>query len=371
MNSPKSKPKIALACPSFSGGGAERVMVTLANKFSDYGYPVDFLVGVDKGPYKYMLDKDINKIVLTNQHSGRLKKLVCALFKLRQYKNSTSADVLMSTVREFNVFIFFALSFSNRKIKVFLREAAALDESHFNGSLRGKLLLCLMRYSYKRASKVISNSDATRQGIVEYLGLSKEDVFSIYNPLDIDENPGRVIKKSKKKVVISVGRLVKNKNFHDLIRAIPLVKEQHGEIILKILGEGEDEKELRRLARTLNIENSVQFVGFVDNPYDYYREADVFAQTSLWEGFGYVLAEAMACGTPVVAYDSKGAMREILADGKYGKLTPVGDLQALADAIILQIEDPTPLELLEEAVERFDVEVIAKQYLEALGVNHD
>ena len=158
------------------------------------------------------------------------------------------------------------------------------------------------------------------------------------------------------------------KNFPDLIRSIVFVKKKYPEIKLNILGQGPEHENLQKLIDELELSSTINLVGFVDNPYEYYASASVFVQTSLWEGFGYVLAEAMACGTPVVAYDSKGAMREILDNGKYGLLTPVGDLQALANAIIQQIEQPTPACLLAEAVQRFNVDIIANQYLEALGV---
>lgn len=162
--------------------------------------------------------------------------------------------------------------------------------------------------------------------------------------------------------------MAEKKNFPDLIRSINLVKERYPEVSIDILGQGPEQEKLQKIIDELGLANSVNLVGFVDNPYEYYASANVFVQTSLWEGFGYVLAEAMACGTPVVAYDSKGAMREILDNGKYGLLTPVGDLQALANAIIQQIEQPTPACLLAEAVQRFNVDIIANQYLEALGV---
>lgn len=372
MTEETSKPRIALACTSFSGGGAERVMVTLANKFIEWGYPVDFIVGVDKGPYKNMLSQQANKIPLADEAAGRIKKRLQASKRLYQYLRKNESVHVLSTLREFNVFLSAAIYFSRLSVELYVREADTLDRLFVVGGFRNRVLLKLMRFFYPKSKGVIANCNITKNDLVEYVDLACSSVKVIYNPLDIG-----FINTSEKKLktdcvkIVACGRLVEKKNFPDLIRSINLVKERYPEVSLNILGQGPEEENLQQLIDELGLTNSVNLVGFVDNPYEYYAAASVFVQTSLWEGFGYVLAEAMACGTPVVAYDSKGAMREILDNGKYGLLTPVGDLQALANAIIQQIEQPTPQYLLEEAVQRFDVDLIAKQYLEALGVTHE
>ena len=362
--------KITLAVSSFSGGGAERVMVTLANKFFDWGYEVDVIVGLDKGPYKKMLNSKINKIVLTDPESGKVKKIIQAFLRLRKYLSSSDSTVLMTTIRDFNVFISIVYFFSNSKIRLILREADTLDRVFETYSFKDKVLLKLMRFFYPRANALIANCNITMLDLYQNINLRNESVKVIYNPLDIKLIKANTENSSltKQKKIISCGRLNNKKNFPDLIRAIPLVMKKYPNLLLEILGEGQERENLQSLIEELNLVDNVKLIGFVDNPYAYYSQADVFVQTSLWEGFGYVLAEAMACGTPVVAYDSKGAMREILADGKYGMLTPVGDLQALADAIIQKIENPTPQEVLREAVERFDVDKTARQYLGAMGV---
>ena len=361
---PNKTQKIALAVPSFSGGGAERVMIVLANKFVEWGYSVDFIVGVNKGPYKELLNSNVNKVILSQEKAGYISKRLFSIYTIWRYLNHSDSCVLMSTIREFNVFIACIKLFSLTKQRIYLREAASLDISHFNGSLSKKIKLFLMRFFYNRCDGVIANSNATKEDLKEFLLIDDVKIQAIYNPME-----KRVFERRRSVAsIISAGRLVSNKNFSDVIKSIPLVKKEYPNVKLKILGEGPEKYNLLNLIKQLNLSESVEMVGFVDNPYEYYSTANVFVQTSLWEGFGYVLVEAMACGTPVVAYDSKGAMREILGDSKYGLLTPVGDLQALADAIIQQIEKPTSLELLSEAVERFDVDRIAREYLNAMGV---
>ncbi|MCG3741550.1 glycosyltransferase [Vibrio cincinnatiensis] len=364
----KNKKKIALAVTSFNGGGAERVMVTLANKYIEWGYEVDFIVGFDEGPYKKILNSNVNKFVLYDKAYGRLKRRIRAFLNLRNYLSNTDSDVLMSTIRNFNVFVTMAHLLSTSKVKLILREADTLDRIFDKYQFKDKVLLCLMRFFYPKALGLVANCKVTKTDLCAKINIKENAIRVIYNPIDLSVvNRNKNIDKVNKKIV-ACGRLDKKKNFNDLIRVIPLVKEKYPNLVLEILGEGQERENLETLIESLKLNNSVKLVGFVDNPYAYYSQADVFVQTSLWEGFGYVLAEAMACGTAVVAYDSKGAMREILADGKYGILSPVGDLQALADAIVQQIEKPTSSELLIEAVERFDVDIIARQYLDAMGV---
>lgn len=370
MNLDSKKQKIALAVPSFSGGGAERVMVTLANKFHEWGYPVDLIVGLDKGPYKNQLNPAINKVVLADKNAGRIARRWSAIKILWRYLKKTDAHVLMSTIRDFNVFIATVKFFSSVELTHIAREADTLDRLFFTKSLTNKIILKGMKFLYPKSPKVIANCKVTKSDLTEKLGLGDIAVHVIYNPLDLEgiREFSNMVAIRKKKKIIACGRLDVKKNFPDLIKALPLIQKKYPDITLDILGQGPEKENLQILIDDLGLANAVKLVGFVDNPYEHYAAASVFVQTSLWEGFGYVLAEAMACGTPVIAYDSKGAMREILADGKYGLLTPVGDLQALADAIVQQIENPTPIELLNEAVARFDVDKIAREYLTALGV---
>jgi glycosyltransferase involved in cell wall biosynthesis len=107
-----------------------------------------------------------------------------------------------------------------------------------------------------------------------------------------------------------------------------------------IVGEGEERNSLKSLAQELGIEEDVALPGFVDNPYPYMARSALFALSSGWEGLGLVLIEAMACGTPVVSTDCPSGPREILEDGRWGRLVPVGSVEGLAQAMLEALEDP-------------------------------
>jgi glycosyltransferase involved in cell wall biosynthesis len=314
-----------------------------------------------------MVSSKVNIIKLSSKDNNRFTQILNAFFRLCKYFIHTDTTVIMSTIKELNIFTIIIKFITISKIKLLIREADTLDRIYIEGGLNNKILLFLMRKLYPRASGVIANSKITQIDLIEKLGLKERFVKTIYNPLDLSHISNKIQKQKREAYkLVSCGRLHYKKNFSDLIKTIPMLIDKYPNISLDILGEGPERKNLQNLIDRLKLGKYITLVGFVENPYVYYARANVFIQTSLWEGFGYVLAEAMACGTSVVSYDGRGAMREILKDGMYGKLTPVGDLNSLADAISRQLENPTPQELLSEAVERFNLETISQQYLDVL-----
>jgi len=133
-----------------------------------------------------------------------------------------------------------------------------------------------------------------------------------------------------------------------------------------VLGDGKQRENLLSLAQEIQLDEVIDFPGYVDNPYKYMRQADVLAVTSSLEGFGNVLVESMAVGTPVVSTDCPVGPSEILEGGKWGPLVPVGDESALATAIEDTLADPPEREKLIERAQDFDSETIAEEYTEVL-----
>jgi glycosyltransferase involved in cell wall biosynthesis len=168
-------------------------------------------------------------------------------------------------------------------------------------------------------------------------------------------------------LVLGVGRLSRIKNFPLLLRAFAQARRALPMHLL-ILGEGKQRGELARLADHLGITADVELMGFQANPYPFMRAADLFVLSSSWEGFGNVLVEAMACGTPVVATDCPSGPSQILQGGRYGALVPVDDVDALARAMVAALRNPLPATLLAEAVEPYTLEKSVLAYLRALGL---
>ncbi len=361
--------KVAIVVASFEVGGIERVMITLANAFKDLGYKVDFLVCHNCGLYKQDLNPDIEQITLSDFSPGKvtLGRWLQISYRVAKYLLKNPGTKIMVSNRGLGLLVMPSWLFVPNKTSLFLCEAESIIDSELCSSFKKSIQYYAMRLFYKKATGIFSNSLATKNDLIRAYDLPKKKISSIYNPIPFK---GSFDAKSQKeeKILLAVGRLVKNKNWGDVIDAFPLVKKRFPMAKLIILGEGPERDNLKNKIVKLGLSNSVFLEGFVRDPTSYYSKAHVLVHTSLWEGFGNVLVEAMSCGTPVVAYDCIGAIREVLEDGKYGKLVEFGNLSALASAIIDQIESPPSQSILMEAVCRFEVVKIAKQYLQCLNL---
>ena len=170
-------------------------------------------------------------------------------------------------------------------------------------------------------------------------------------------------------VVLSVGRLSQEKDYATLLRAFAeVVRSRPARLV--ILGEGSERENLLELASRLGVSQRVALPGFDINPFAYMSKAGVFVLSSRYEGFPNTLAQAMACGVPVVSTDCRSGPREILEDGKWGPLVPVGDWRGMANAIVETLDDPLPAERLISRASVYSVEASVNRYLEVLIGGH-
>lgn len=167
-------------------------------------------------------------------------------------------------------------------------------------------------------------------------------------------------------VLLSVGRLTQQKDYSTLIRAFALVRKERAAQLM-ILDEGEDRPKLEALVRELGLEKDVALHSLVENSYAYTAGVGVFVLSSRHEGLPTVLIEAMACNCPVVSTDCPSGPAEILEEGRWGPLVPVGDESSLAKAIIQTLERPPDRELLRKRGLEFSVDRAVQQYLGLLS----
>jgi len=208
-----------------------------------------------------------------------------------------------------------------------------------------------------------------------YMGIDPDRIEVIYNPvlppggiqLEPDADPAAPFRRPGEALVVAMGRLVPAKDFATLIRAFAHLRTRRAARLV-IFGEGEERERLTALIEELRLDASVALPGYTAQPYAALAGADVLALSSRWEGFGNVLVEAMAVGTPVVATDCPSGPREILEDGRWGRLVPPGDAATLADALDATLSSSTDGGQLQRAAARFDSRVIARQYLQTLGL---
>lgn len=365
-----SEKRIAIFLPSLDGGGAERVMVNLARGFVERGLKVDLVMARAEGPYVAEVHKDVRMINLG------AKRVIYSLPGLVHYLRQERPTVMLSTLSHANLIALWARWIAGVPIRLVIREAVNVGASAANvPKLREKLMPFLMRLFYPWADGIIVNSHGVAEDLIKHIGISAEKVRVIYNPVVTPELFTRAeetldhpwFAPNEPPVILGVGRLNKQKDFTTLIKALALVRREHPTRLI-ILGEGEERPNLDALVAELGLEADVALPGFVENPFKYMKRAALFVLSSRWEGLPNALIQAWALGTHVISTDCPSGPSEILESGKWGKLVPVADVEALAAAITAALNEADVPDM-PANVQRFSLYPILQEYLTALGID--
>jgi len=204
----------------------------------------------------------------------------------------------------------------------------------------------LVSYFYKNVDLHVHVSDSLRKFNVKEWGLPAQKSITIYNPVDFDEInklakapvPDDLSLFFDKPRITMVSRLSPQKDHQTLLRAFKKVISRRPSYLF-LIGDGEERLGVEQLIQDLDLDDSVFLLGYKTNPYVYMAHSDIFVLSSHFEGLPTVVIEAMICGAPVIASDCEFGPREILEDGKYGVLVPVGSVEILAERIINLLED--------------------------------
>lgn len=362
--------RIALYIANLDGGGAERVFVHLANGFVRRGYGTDLLLSQARGPFLELLD---DRIRVTDLGSYNTWNDVRPLAKYLRRQRPAS---LLSALTTTNVAAVMAgLLASNGRTRVVVSEHAHPSMvTRATGARSRHVLPLLMRLFYPCSYAVVTVSESVRGALLETYKFQPDHVRTIYNPMITEglpilaresvEHPW--FNEGTEPVIVAVGRLIGVKDFPTLLDAFSVVNRTR-RARLVIIGEGEERDSLLKQAHQLGVAERVEIMSFDINPFRYMKRAAVHVLSSVSEALPSVLIEAMACGAKVVATDCDSGPREILQDGKYGTLVPVGDHVALARAIVTALDAPSPSypeELLLPYAEDYAVE----RYLEVMGL---
>ncbi len=352
-------------------GGISKVMLNLINETSMAGFHVDVLLHSDT-PETRDLDPKTRIIRL-----GRAPAMGRFL-PLARYLASNGPQVLLSNREWANRNAVLARMASRAGTKLVFRVGNPPSYGiKKRGALKGWLRRLSIKATYQRAGLVIANSGKIAEEVRDMTGVDPARIIRIPNPTvaeDVLERSSRPVSHrwfhdKGPPVVLAVGRLAKQKDFSTLLAAMGILRMEYGlEARLIILGEGNERKKLGDMARSLGLEGAIDMPGFVPEPFPYMARASIFVLSSAWEGSPNVLIEALAIGVPVVSTDCPSGPREILQGGKYGRLVPVGDSEALARAMFETIKAPHPPEYLREAAEPFRSAACARKYLEAMGM---
>ena len=365
-----------MLCPNVWWGGAQIATFRVAQWFIRQQLPVRIVVSRIDGklpfsaPSDVLVDLKVPIIKIKGKPIAMLLALASVGY-LARYLLQTRPSVVIGSGYDGWVALWGAQFVKGLTHSAFWEQAHITARCIYASSIQ-EHLTPLIAQSYRMASIIASCSQSVANDLIRFLGLPREKVHIIYNPIapDIFERAQEPIdhpwfKENKIPVILCVARLDPPKDFQTLIRAFSLIRKERP-ARLAILGEGSERAKLEGLVKELGLENDVWMPGFVDNPFKFMKRAAVFVLSSRFEGAPLVLAEALSVGVPVVSTDCPSGPREILEGGKWGKLVPVGDHEKLAEAILETIENPPNRDRLKERGLQFHIDRIGSQWLNLL-----
>jgi glycosyltransferase involved in cell wall biosynthesis len=326
---------VVFVAPSLNGGGAERAAVTVLNALDASTYARALYLFRREGPY--LRDVGAGIELTAASADGRIARLRQLADFLRAWK----PDVVVSFLSYFSTYLAMRLAGSSAAFVINQQTplTAFLSDRDYawRKPVRRRAFEAVARIVYPRADAVVATSRGVGDDLSAHFGVAPDRIETIPNPFDLDaiaraaQEPLGLAVPGDVPVIVSAGRLAEAKNWPLLIDALRLLRSERAFHAL-ILGQGELEADIRRRVQDAGLTADVTLCGFQSNPWKFMARGDVFVLTSHYEGFGNVLVEAMACGTPVVATASPGT-RAIVESGTNGLLVEQHDARAVADAL--------------------------------------
>lgn len=361
----KTTPLIAIFFRTIGAAGGERVMLNLANEWLKLGLRVDLVLSTAAGLDLWEIPANLRIIDLK---ASRLSK---SLFGLANYLKQERPAILIPCAHFANEVALLAKLIARIPGKIMLVEHIVLstEVQREETGIRKRLIPLATRTLYPLADQIIAVSPRVAEDLAEMTGIPQNKIPAVYNPAitpQLYEQAAKPVehpwfKPGELPVILGVGRLQSQKDFPTLIRAFDLVRKTQPARLV-ILGWGPDRPQLESFIQELGLEDCVDLLGFVSNPYAYMKRASVFVLSSAWEGMPLSLIEAMGLSIPVVATDCKSGPAEILNNGEYGNLVPVGDSDAIASAI-LEVLSGRIRAVPPDWLNQFRVEYVAQKYL--------
>lgn len=386
---------IAFFLGSLTGGGAERIVLDLARALAVKGQQVDLVLSRLRGELISQIPSCVRTVELGS--TGRLRfvrtvlrlppqtwrplaplmvskplKKIRSLPYLEQYLRTECPDILMASTDVPNILAAWAGRLTRGKTTIILKQDKGFVQAVRNAPNSLRLALPnLARRCYGSAHAIVAVSEGVAQELSQITLLPPQRIHVIYNPIDLDRISSLAEKEldhpwfqpGQPPVLLAAGRLHDQKDYPTLLRAFKLIRTKQT-VRLAILGEGRERARLEKLIRELSIDDAVGLLGFQLNPFAYMAKSAVFVLSSAWEGLPTVLIEALACGCRVVSTNCQHGPVEILDNGRYGMLVPVGNPEALAAAIEKTLDQSPEPEKAKQRAGAFGISAISEKYLQ-------
>ncbi len=368
--------KLFILIPSLEKGGIERSMSRLSRGLLDRGWDVSIISEKPSEESISYFDERVKLLSLGSSFIDQNSNIIFSIFKnilyyfkIKKFIKKHSPDVLLA-VKNIPVSIILKINLKN-KFKLIIREAVDPKYSSITQrSLFSRFLINNIKsFLYPKADNIIAISEGVKQSLIKNFKLDSSKIRTIYNP-SADEKILSLAQEdidsdllSDKPLIISVGRLTKQKDHITLLKAFNKIYPKIN-CNLYIVGEGSERDNLEKFIRNNNIGDRVKLLGYQNNPWKFMSKSELFILSSIWEGFGNVIVESMLIGIPVISSDCPSGPREILNDGVNGKLFKVGDYSHLAKTIedILSGDNAELINRARIRSKDFSIEKITQEY---------
>lgn len=365
---PSSRDRIAIFFHDLGIGGAERVMLQLAQGFIEAGHDVDLVLARAEGPLRYELP---SKARVIDFHTANP---LIMLIKLMRYLRTERPKALLSPFEVTSVIAIAAKRITGAATRVVVRISVHLSRNRRPKQWKKTLERFVVSRMYPLADGIVTVSQGVAEDLVAYAGIPSGRIKVIYNPVlserlfqSAEEPVSHPFFRDRQcPVILGVGRLTEQKDFFTLIKAFDILRKRNPSRLI-ILGDGEQRQVLEQLIQTSGLQGLVDLPGFEVNPYAFMKRASAFVLSSKWEGLPNVLIQALACGCPAISTDCLSGPSEILKGGEYGALVPVGDVDALAGAMeaVLRGNSRKPPK---DWLNQFTVKAVIPQYESVFGM---
>jgi len=389
--------RIALFPGSLAGGGAERVVLDLANAFTKRGHAVDLVLSLRRGELVSEIPDSVRVVELGTagpihvfrtlfrlpSHTRRVilpamirrrRKKIRSLPRLERYLREQRPDVLMATTDMANLLALWGGWLARSSTRLFIKADVNLTTwiDDAIDPLR-RALPQLIAAWYPRAHGIVAVSAGLADELAQIAAIPRNRITVIYNPIDCrriadlaaEDLADQWFQPGQPPVVLAAGRLHAQKDYPTLLRAFARLRTNRPARLV-ILGEGSERARLELLVKELGVAADVRLPGFEKNPFAYMARAAAFVLSSEWEGLSNVLIEALACGCPVVSTDCPHGPGEVLDGGRYGMLVQARDPDSLAQAIGRTLDRTADPEKAKQRAKQFDIEAVSDRYLNFL-----
>ncbi len=365
--------KILFLLPSLGGGGAERVFVTLLRHFSREKFELHLGLLQPTGPYLTDVPADVRV------HALNVRRTRYAMPSIVRLAWRVRPQVVISTPVNLNLVVIASKALWPRTVRLFVRESTTLSRFLEEETKRPALWKFLYGSLYRRADAVVCLCEAMSRDLLQAFGVPPTKLRHIYNPVDTGRL--RVLVQGSRSPyetsgpnLVAVGRLENPKGFDLLLEAMAIVSRRCPTARLTVLGDGALREQLEKQRHKLRLTDTVQFLGFQGNPFPYYRWADLFISVSKYEGLPNTILEAIALGTPVLATDCAGGVREIIELFPEKAFLCERSISAVADRILdLCKNDCLKGPCLESARARFEssfgIHAVVRKYEQVLSAD--